>query len=476
MSLAAETPVRRERTQRIPALVFVLVYVALLLCIPSRLIVGPLGASGTPANLWGLAALLWWVCAAVGGFNTGRHSPVRIAIAVLTLAVFASYVSGMSNGWFIPPTIHEATSDVINLVPATIGQINEKMVNAADRGLLSFGGWLGIVLVTSSGLRSWRDLETVAKWLTWLGTFVAALGILQFFTAIDIASFFKIPGLVANSDFGEVATRSVLNRVSSTAIHPIEFGVVMACIFVFALHRAIHNPSAIPPWIPVVCIGIAIPMSVSRSAILTAAIALIIMLISWPPRWRWRALFIAPFAAIALRLMIPGLVGTITSLFTNLSNDPSISGRTDDYGPVFDLYTNHPILGRGLFTFAANYYRILDNQYFGMLVEIGAVGLSAAVALFLIGYFCARGARRRTTNPRSRHLALALSGAIAGVVISYVTFDAWAFPMAAGLTFLLIGMAGAAWQIARYESQQSDPAAAEAAAPASGYSPSQEVA
>lgn len=453
MSGAVEPSDHRANRQRLSAVVIIIVYLVLLLCIPSQLIVGPLGAAGTPANIWGLGALLWWVCAAIGGLGIGRNSPVRFAMAALTLAVLASYVSGTSSGWFIPPTIHEATGPVYDLVPATIDQISTKMLNAADRGLLGFGGWLGIVLVASSGLQSWRDLEVLTKWLTWLGTIVASLGILQFFTAIDIASLFQIPGLVANADFGEVASRSILNRVSSTAIHPIEFGVVMSCIFVFALHRAIHNPRAIGPWIPVLCIGAAIPMSVSRSAVLATAVALLILFIGWPSRWRWRALVITPFALVGLRVAIPGLVGTIVSLFTNLSNDPSISGRTDDYGVVFDLYTNHPILGRGFGTFSAQYYRILDNQFIGTLVETGAIGLLAALVFFVVGYFCARGARRRTSDPRSRHLALALSAAIAGTVSSYATFDAWSFPMAAGLTFVLIGMAGAAWQISRHESQ-----------------------
>ena len=97
------------------------------------------------------------------------------------------------------------------------------------------------------------------------------------------------------------------------------------------------------------------------------------------------------------------------------------------------------------------YYRILDNQFLMSLVELGFIGLLAVVFFFVVGFFAARGARRRAREARNRHLALVLSGAIAGIVVSYATFDAWGFPMAAGITFVLIGMAGAAWQVADRE-------------------------
>ena len=35
-------------------------YVLLLILLPSRLIIGPLGAAGTPAQALGMLGLLWW--------------------------------------------------------------------------------------------------------------------------------------------------------------------------------------------------------------------------------------------------------------------------------------------------------------------------------------------------------------------------------------------------------------------------------
>lgn len=442
------------RRWAVPAVLFVVIYVALLLLIPSQLIVRPIGAPGTPANLWGMCALLWWVCGTLGGANPVRGlTPSRIAVGLLTLAVMTAYVNGALSGWYAPSAIHQVTDEVYNLVPVSPTDLTARMISAADRGLLSFAGWAGIFLLTADGLRSWADVELLITWLTRLGAVVALLGIVQYFTGLDIAGLFQIPGLSANSDFGAVDTRSILNRVSATAVHPIEFGVVMAGLFPLALNRSLDR-RLISSWLPTLLVGMAIPMSVSRSAILTVMIASVILFAGWPGRWRRRALIVAPVAAVALRLMVPGLLGTIRSLFTNLGNDPSISGRTSDYAIVLGLYAQHPWFGRGLFTFVPRYYRVLDNQLLMTLIELGLFGLVALLVVLASGYYSTRRARSHSSDERAKLQCLAVSASIAGVATSYVTFDAWSFPMVVGLTFLLLGIAGAVYRLAGVRSRE----------------------
>ena len=446
-----------DGTLRIPAVAIVVIYVFLLFCIPSQLIVRPLGAPGTPANLWGIFALLWWTVATLGGRNPVRGlNPLRITWGLLAIAVLSSYAAGTAAGWYSPTDIHQVTDEAWTLVSVSADELNSTMVSAADRGLMSFAGWSGVVLVTAEGLATFEQLDRLINWIVGFGVFVASLGIVQYFTGYDIAALFTIPGLSANSEFGEVTARSTLNRVSSTAVHPIEFGVLLAGVFLLAVHRTLHgtSPSLLRRWLPTLVVGVALPMSVSRSAILAVAVGFILVAAGWSPRWRLWAILAAPFAVVGVRLMAPGLVGTIRSLFTNLGNDPSISGRTDDYSVVLALYADHALLGRGLFTFIPRYYRILDNQLLMTLIELGVVGLIAVLIFLGSGVAMARVARRRFPEERQKHLALVLSASIVGIVLSYATFDAWGFPMVAGMTFLLIGMAGAAYRLSRIEGGQ----------------------
>jgi polysaccharide biosynthesis protein PslJ len=430
-----------------PAWLFTAVYALLLLCIPARLVVGPIGAPGTPAALAAIAGLLWWCCAVLGGLNHRRGlSPMRIAVALLTICTLASYVAGHLGGWYQPADIHQRTDRLWRA--ATASEVTATAASAADRGLLALAGWVGIALITSEGIRSWRELERVIAWIVAAASFVASLGIVQYFTGISLARYLQIPGLTPMSNFGATFSRSILNRVVSTSGHPIELGVIMAAILPLALHRSLHSTRR-TAWIPTLLIGLTALMSVSRSAIVVAAVALIVMFAGWPNRWRLGALIAAPIAAVVGRAALPGLLGTIRSLFTNLEDDPSIDGRTADYSLVFRLVDERPVFGQGLFTFIPMVYRTLDNQALVLLLELGVVGTLAFVGLIAVGVNNAWAPRRLGGEAQHRHLGLAVAASLIGIVTSYFTFDALGFRQVAGLTFLLIGLAGAIWQLTR---------------------------
>ena len=99
-------------------------FVLVLLLIPAVLVVGPLGAAGSPSTLFGLGLLVWWLCSRMlpGGSVARGYQPARIAIGVLGLVVLASYLYG-------------------NLFP-----LGGDERSSADRGLLTVASWIGIVL------------------------------------------------------------------------------------------------------------------------------------------------------------------------------------------------------------------------------------------------------------------------------------------------------------------------------------------
>ena len=152
------------------------------------------------------------------------------------------------------------------------------------------------------------------------------------------------------------------------------------------------------------------------------------MYVSWPPAWRRKTKLAFPASILGIRLIAPGVVGTIRSLFTNLGNDNSVSGRTEDYAIVLRVFGDNPVFGRGLTTFVPRYYRILDNQILMFLLELGVVGTVIFLGLAAVAFSCARGARLRSQVPERRHLAMTMSASIAGLLVSYATFDAVQLP------------------------------------------------
>ncbi|MEY2422450.1 MAG: hypothetical protein QOI95_2517 [Acidimicrobiaceae bacterium] len=404
-------------------------HVCLLILIPSVLIIEPLGGSGTPANMLGVGMLWWWLLSrfVLGSGIRVARSPVRTCVFLLGLAILASYAALA----FRP------------IIPIEI--------SAADRGILFFAGCAGITLLATDGLASRDRINTLLRRLVALVTVLAGIGLYQFVTNFDINDVLKVPGLTQNQQLNDLVHRASFNRVAGTAAHPIEFGVVMAMVFPIALHFALHASvkTRWRWWIAVALIATGIPLSLSRSAVISVALALIILMPTWPRDRIKRALVLGGSFLAVMQVAIPGLLDAVSGLFLNISSDPSTTSRTEDYAVFARIFTEQPVFGRGFFTFLPNVYTTFDNEYLLALVEIGVVGFLALVALLFAGMSAGRAARKASADEETRHLGQALAASIAAGALALATFDALSFPMASGTLFLLIGIAGGLRRVAR---------------------------
>ncbi len=404
--------------------------------IPSAYAVAALGGVATPANLIGVVAFGWWFdTRLIGGLRAGGIHPVRGALKLFALAILASYVAAAAR------------------------PLGGAEVTAADRGLIDMLTWVGIGLLAVDGIRDRRRLDIVLKAMVLGGAFAGGVAFLQFFAGFDPAAALKAPGLTLVRVITAIDTRSGYRRVAGTAVHPIEFGVVMAMTLPLALHFALHAPPGWRKtwhWGCTALIGLALPLSLSRTAILGLAVVGVMLLATWSWKRRLRALAVLAVAINGLQFVVPGLFGTLRSLFANLAIDPSVQGRTSDYSLAGDLIAANPLFGRGFRTFIPEEYilhtgqgggtLILDNQYLGTLIETGIFGLVMLVGLLLAGVLCARGARRRSTDPSTRDLAQSLAATVMVGVLSFATFDGLSFPMATNVLFLAIGCSGVLWR------------------------------
>ena len=198
---------------------YLTIYLALLMFIPASLIFAPLGGSGTPSIVYSLLLLLWYIISWMAGRVTpsGGGRPVRIAMLIFTLAVLASFVAGMTR------------------------DITQPEVLSEGRGLITIAAWSGLVVVITQSVTSYDRMETLLRRAVIFGSIVAAIGILEFYSGLNLTNYIQIPGLSNNIDYNTLLSRGGFNRPSSTAIDPIEFGVVMSMLLPFALHQAITD-------------------------------------------------------------------------------------------------------------------------------------------------------------------------------------------------------------------------------------------
>jgi O-antigen ligase len=138
-------------------------------------------------------------------------------------------------------------------------------------------------------------------------------------------------------------------------------------------------------------------------------------------------------------VLIPGFLGAFGRLFTGIGSDSSALSRTDSYSLAWEFIIRSPWVGRGFMTFLPE-YRILDNQYLGLLIDAGVVGAAALVLIFAVAIGLAFLVRARRTDPDVAAMGISLAAGLASVALGFAFFDAFSFPMASGIAFLLVGL------------------------------------
>lgn len=404
------------------------VFVALLFVFTPRLVVGALGAGGTPAALAAAVGAVWWAADRTlrrTGLARGRQ-PIRVAV--------------FSHGWVM------ALGYVIAISSAT----TTTGLNGAHRAMVWLVTSSGLALLAADGLGTRAHLDALLNALILGATFMGLVGVVQFFTGQDPTAALTLPGLVENSDISHVLDRAGLHRPAGTATHPIELGVVMATILPLAVHRALHHGRRAArrwAWAAAGVVALALALSLSRSAVIGFAVAGLVLARGWSWRWRLNAVVGGVLGLALLRLAMPGLLRTLRNLFTGASEDPSILARIDRVERVREIVGDAPWFGHGYGVHSLEDYLLLDNQVFLTLIESGFVGLAAVAGLFATGLWTAAATRRAARDAETRHLAQALVAALTVPLVTFATFDLLKFRVIASLLFLLLGCVGALWRL-----------------------------
>lgn len=413
------------------------IYFTLMLAVPARAMVAPLGSVGAPANIVAFGVFVWWVWHHVHRSNTEPRQPqpvrrVTLALLLLMLVVYR----------------HAMTQPIMG-----------DEVMPADSGIIRFIAVMGIVLAASDGVTSLDRLHVLLNRLAIGAGAIALLALLQVATGQLWVDRVALPGLTVNNPSDALIARGAFVRPSGTSTHPIEFGAVLSMLLPLAIGRARTVAGrSFWPWFRVVTILLAVLLSFSRTALICTAITLLVIAPLWSRRFRWIAGVLGLAGVGVASVAVPGLLGTIRGLFQGASNDPSVLSRTAGYNYAFEMFSHNPWLGRGYGTFIPRYY-IFDNGYLQFTMEAGVLGVLCLLILLGSAVMSARRAERLLTRVQDREMTRALlAGTIAGA-LSIGFFDLFAFPQAAGCLALMIGLSGSAYRLARREAdgQRDDP-------------------
>jgi O-antigen ligase len=404
---------------------FVGLYLLTLLVIPAQLVISRLPMAIAPSLM---------VAAGVGALCLCGHLVSSVQVAKGRSIIRTALILFLA-------------ANILTYAVATRRYLPPDELSGADNGMIRVFATVGMAIAVCDAVRGREQLDRVLKVFLGAAAFVGLVGFLQFAVNVDLVPYLHLPGLTANNNFDYVLERGSFRRPSGTTNHPIEFGMVCALAVPIGLHFAFRAVDRSEPagrwWAFLSLVVIGAVTSLSRTAILGLLVAGIIVVLVLPRRHK----LVAGVAGLGLfgvaGLVVPGLLGTLYGLFANISSDPSVTARVDDYTYVAKVIDMNPLLGRGFGTFFPNKYILLDNQYLMTIIETGYIGLATLIMLFLAVAIAAVFILRGAVDGEQRSLGGCLLASVAVAVVGAGTFDLFSFGLTTGIMFFLIGAIGA---------------------------------
>ena len=381
--------------------------------------------------------------------------PYRVLIAgVLVLYAASRLVEGREAG---PPSglrgpvallfLAVVASELANLDRITGQQLQPEVV----KGVFFLTGFLLLIPLTLGTIRTRREIDLVLGILVAGGAVVALLSIVESRTGWNAFDHLGaiVPGLGAPTKLWLVPRGGRLRALGS-AQHPIALGALFAVLLPICLYLEERQRRRL--WLACgVVIGLAAIATVSRTAILMIGVEVLMLFWLRPALRRFWPVAIP--LLMLVHVALPGTIGSLRGAFfpkeglvaeQQQGANTHGSGRIADLAPGLAQVARRPLVGDGFGTRIVestprNNSPILDDQWLGLLMDVGIVGAAAMLWLLLVHVRRLIRACRSARGPDATGLA-ALAATTASYGVGMLTFDAIAFVQITFVFFLLIAL------------------------------------
>jgi polysaccharide biosynthesis protein PslJ len=180
-----------------------------------------------------------------------------------------------------------------------------------------------------------------------------------------------------------------------------------------------------------------------KTGLITSGVGVAVLL-AYRPRMLRQLIPLAIAMMLMLHVLAPGTMGSLRQQLQpdTVTTVSSTEQRSNDYDAITPDVLTHPAFGRGFGSYDGLKYRILDNQYLGLLVTVGFVG----TALYLVMLFTAMGTAHRLARD-DRHpggpVMLAASASVASFIAGGALFDVLSFSHVTYLLCFVLGLIAA---------------------------------
>lgn len=298
----------------------------------------------------------------------------------------------------------------------------------ATKKLLLLASYVAFFVIVATALRP-EEVSRFASLFLWLG-FGAALLVVydrffqenQFFALAELlfpAGAFEIRP-IGTSPFDP-------NPVTGPSRHPLAVAAMLAMALPFAVVGLMHGTRS-SRWLHLVAVAVLLVAvwATNRKTGAFASAGALGTLLVLRPREMLRHVVPAGLLLLAVvTLLAPGAVGFQIERLApgTITEGLSSQGRSADYPAIVPDVRAHFLMGRGWGTYT---YRILDNNWLGLLLETGVIGTAAFAALLCTVWAGAWRVLADLDLPAASP-ALAAAAGTTAFAVSMALFDALAF-------------------------------------------------
>lgn len=397
----------------------------------------------------------------VAGGAPVELEPYRLLIALVLAGWLCALAVDPQVRWrrtgLEGPIVAVVLAIVASLV-ANVGRVDATAAFVVKQGSF-FASFLLVVVFIASVTAPGRHLDRMLRLLVGGGAIVAVLSLVEWRTGVNFFNWYGrvVPGLVFN-DQGAAIARGSGVRAMGSAQHPIALGAALVMLLPLAIH--LFRRDRHPGWMAAAGVLTLGALSTGSRTATTMLIALLVTFVCLRPRDSRRLLpWLLPLVVVA-QIVMPGTLGTFRAILqpSYLIKEQSVAGgsgqgRLADLGPALDEWSRTPFLGQGFGTRVTNAEgatsqsptgaQILDDQWLGILLELGLAGALAWAWLF--GRAIRRLGRRARSDPGpDGSLAAALAASLAALATGMLTFDAFAFIQVMFLGFVVLAFGAVA--------------------------------
>jgi hypothetical protein len=378
--------------------------------------------------------------------------PVLMVIVALWV-ISASTLMGVRRLNFGP--VHKAWALFAAIAIASV-VLNFTVLNnlgqadLAIKKLALLFSYIVLFVVAASSLRP-TEVRRLTTFMVGLASITAIGLIVEYRTGFN--PFYRwgeklVPGVSPPPDYGTYDSIGRKTIVGPDG-HPLAAAMSLSMVLPFAvmgLFRATKTkPRLLYGLATALMFGGAV--ATQRKTALIVPAATLLVLAAYRPRLALKRL---PLGLVLLALIVTAAPGALKGVADQLKPSAltgvlSTKDRVSDYDAIKPDVINHLFIGRGYDSYDQKRYRILDNQYLTLAVNVGFLGIFAFVALMFSGMRLAHRCARSRDPDRAWFGPAAVAG-ILGLTLGSALLDTLTYPQ---LPYLFCFIAAFATILAR---------------------------